>query len=488
MKRAVAAALLAGSFAFTACGSDDSGDSSAPTSSSAGGSSTTAGGSSTTADEKTATARASSFGNGGIAALPLSADAHDRLMAVTIAPDGKVYAAGFVNQGGDQAFALTRIDPETAKLDTSFGNSGVATVNVAVGGKTAELARAVRVQADGKIVIAGPFEADPAGAGDAAKDTNVALARFDATGKIDASFGQGGVAKLDFGTGKATSATAFVGDTSWGIAGGPGERTYVFGSRLADGADRVDADYVVAAVTSAGVLDSSFGTGGTVTVDPKTSGVDSPRGIIVQDDGKIVTAVYTRDGDGIVSPVVLRLTPTGDLDTTFGTGGFASAAVLAGVAEAYNIARHDDGYVLAGYGRGADANEKVDHIVYRFTDTGAWDQSFGDNGVVRLDLAKEDDRARNVTALEDGRILTAGSGKKTAADIDGMAVLLDASGKPVADFGTSGYDLMDLGGPADSLYGLAVSPDGDYAVIVGYKGVEANGGGNDDAVAVRIDL
>ena len=39
--------------------------------------------------------------------------------------------------------------------------------------------------------------------------------------------------------------------------------------------------------------------------------------------------------------------------------------------------------------------------------------------MTRIDIAKEDDRARNVTVLPDGRILAVGSGKKTAANIDG---------------------------------------------------------------------
>jgi hypothetical protein len=34
----------------------------------------------------------------------------------------------------------------TGELDPSFGQNGIATVNVAVGGKTAELARGVVVQ------------------------------------------------------------------------------------------------------------------------------------------------------------------------------------------------------------------------------------------------------------------------------------------------------------------------------------------------------
>ena len=50
-------------------------------------------------------------------------------------------------------------------LDQTFGDKGVATANVAVGGKAVELARSVVVQASGKIVGAGPVEHDPSAHG-----------------------------------------------------------------------------------------------------------------------------------------------------------------------------------------------------------------------------------------------------------------------------------------------------------------------------------
>ena len=53
---------------------------------------------------------------------------------------------------------------------------------------------------------------------------DAALARFDATGKLDTTFGTNGIAKIDFGAGRATSATAFVGDTMWGMDSLPGDK------------------------------------------------------------------------------------------------------------------------------------------------------------------------------------------------------------------------------------------------------------------------
>jgi uncharacterized delta-60 repeat protein len=476
----LAGALFVGALALAGCGDDD-GEASSETTAPVTSTSTT--GSTTTAGPVKAGLDAA-YGKQGVSATPLSTTEHDRFMAVAVAPDGKIYGAGFVNQGGDQAMAVARIDA-TGALDKTFGTNGFAVANAAVGGKTAELARSVAIQSDGKIVIGGPIEHDTKATGDAAKDTDAAVARFDNTGKLDTTFGKGGIAIIDFGTGKATSATAYVGDTSWGL-GVAGDRVVVFGSKLAAGADRVDTDFVLAALNKDGVLDTTFGTGGMVTVDSKGNGVDNPRNLIVQSDGKIVATGYSRDGDGVVSPVLIRTSATGQLDSAFGTNGLATAKVLPGVAESYSLSQQGDKYVLAGYGRGADANEKVDLIVYRFTGAGQWDSTFGTNGITRIDIAKEDDRARTMTVLPDQRILAVGSGKQTAANIDGMLVLLSKDGAPVTDFGTGGNLISDLGGPADAWYGVAVSSDKKSVIVAGYKGTDAASGGNDDAVVARV--
>ena len=116
------------------------------------------------------------FGKDGVARVALAASGHQRFMAVTTAPDGKTYAAGFVTlSGGDQAMAVARVDAKGG-LDRSFGKDGIASVNVAIGGKAGELARSIVVQSTGKIVVAGPVEHDPAAAGDAAKDTEIGRA------------------------------------------------------------------------------------------------------------------------------------------------------------------------------------------------------------------------------------------------------------------------------------------------------------------------
>jgi uncharacterized delta-60 repeat protein len=425
------------------------------------------------------------LGPNGFAALPLSPSTHDRFMAVTTAPDGKVYAAGYTTLDGDQAMTLARID-DKGKLDPTFGTNGVATANVAVGGKAGELARAVAVQSDGKILIAGPAEREPKGSGDAARDTDVAVVRFDAAGKLDPTYGAAGIAKVDLGPGRVTTGTTFVGDTSWGLGVMPGNKAVIFGSMLAE-APRSDPDFVLFALTSAGAADTAFGRSGRIVVDLGNT-PDSPRNVAVQPDGKVLATGYTNVG-GVVQPVLIRTTAQGQLDSTFGKEGVATAKVLPGVAESYTVALQGQNYVLAGYGRGEDANEKVDLIVYRFLANGTHDTAFGANGVTRVDIAKEDDRARNLAVLPDGRLLAVGSGKRDPVNVNGMVTMLGKDGAVDTTVGQGGNIMSDLGGPNDSWYGLAMTPDKSAVIVAGYMGADLSGNaGTDEAVIMKIKI
>jgi hypothetical protein len=69
-----------------------------------------------------------------------------------------------------------------------------------------------------------------------------------------------------------------------------------------------------------------------------------------------------------------------------------------------------------------------------------------------------------------------------------MAVLLDEDGQFVETFGEGGHVLVDLGGPSDAFYGVAVADDEASVLIAGYKGVAADSGQNDDAALARIAL
>lgn len=250
-----------------------------------------------------------------VMAIPVSTTEADRFHTVIATAGERYYAAGFDTTNGDRRMALARLSP-TGSLDTSFGQGGIATVKLAMGGKTAEFARGVVVQSGGKIVIAGPIEHDPSATGNAARDTDIAVVRFDSTGQLDPTFGINGIVRLDLSTG-VVDGPAFRGDTSWGLTLLPEDDLLVIGGKLANGAGRTDTDYAVVRLTSHGAVDTTFGTDGHVTLDLEQGG-DSPRTAIVQPDGKIVVSGHTRGTNDVVTTVLFRLLPTGQFDSSFG--------------------------------------------------------------------------------------------------------------------------------------------------------------------------
>jgi uncharacterized delta-60 repeat protein len=99
-------------------------------------------------------------GTGGteiVKAVPLSDTESDRFFGAAFDAQGKAYGAGFLRAGNDSQMVVARYLPDGTP-DPTFGTAGVAKVNVTVAGGTEESARAVAVQSDGKVVIAGTVE------------------------------------------------------------------------------------------------------------------------------------------------------------------------------------------------------------------------------------------------------------------------------------------------------------------------------------------
>lgn len=424
--------------------------------------------------------------------IPLSTTEADRFFAVTATTGNQHYAAGFTTANNDSHMAVARFGA-SGELDPSFGSNGIATVNVAGGAaKKAEFARSLVVQSSGKVVIAGPVEHDTSATGDAARDTDIAVVRFDTTGQLDPTFGDKGITRLDLSTGKV-SGTAFRGDTAWGLTLLPGDDLLIIGGKLADGAGRTDIDYAVVKLKADGSTDTTFGTNGLVTLDVE-QGSDSPRTAIVQPDGKIVVSGHTEIAEDtpneVVSIVLFRLTSNGQFDSTFGNNGVVNNALGLRVAEAYDVALQGSSLVIAGYGRPATATT-VDILSARFLADGTWDKTYGEGGIALIDIAGQDDRSRTLKILQDQRVLIVGQGKPTATSQDGAVVLLTPNGQRDTRLNGNGVALLDFGGATDALFGLTISSDLTHAVSVGWKGVipaESGPTNNDDARVVRFAL
>jgi uncharacterized delta-60 repeat protein len=210
---------------------------------------------------------------------------------------------------------------------------------------------------------------------------------------------------------------------------------------------------VTEAAAAAGDLDSSFGTGGTVTSDFGGRG-DAALAVAIQPDGKIV-AVGNSSQTGVfnVDFALARYMPNGSLDPTFGSGG----TVLSDFGSTLDagsdvVLQPDGGIVVAG-------TSNRDFAIARYTSSGVLDPSFGGGGLTTTDLGSFD-QATALARQPDGKFVVAGIGT-TGSDF--AVARFSSSGNLDPTFGAGGVVTTDFG-PFDQAFDVAVTPSGKIVV------------------------
>jgi uncharacterized delta-60 repeat protein len=119
-----------------------------------------------------------SFGNGGKVETDFAGNL-DVANSVALQADGKIVVAGYsMDATGHEEFSLARYLPN-GDLDFGFGQRGK--VNLKISPTSNDVARSVAIQPDGKIVVAGYSVS--------AGTTLFVVARYNADGTLDTSFG-----------------------------------------------------------------------------------------------------------------------------------------------------------------------------------------------------------------------------------------------------------------------------------------------------------
>ena len=120
------------------------------------------------------------FGNAGVTTTPIgSGDAFS--FGIGLLSDGRIVLAGYSETTQDHDFTLACYNAN-GTLDQTFGTGGIATTDFS--GGTDDIAYALAVQRDDKIVLGGRSGAYPT--------FNFAVARYTSTGQLDQTFGTGG--------------------------------------------------------------------------------------------------------------------------------------------------------------------------------------------------------------------------------------------------------------------------------------------------------
>ena len=404
----------------------------------------------------------------------------DKSLTLTLSQPG-----GCAAIGPQSTTTLTIIDddprpPPPSGLDESFGTAGKATM-AAFGGDRSAMA----IQPDGKIVMVGGTFA------------SFVLARFNANGSVDTSFGNAGKVsttmlptqqqealgvaiqpdgkivvvgytaipagpstfalarylpsgELDASFGDGGKITSGVSGRAFAVAiqRSPEIRIVVAGDELEGG------DIAVARYTEDGRLDSTFSGDGQLVTNVAGRG-DIATNVVLQPDGAIVVSGGNSEAQS--NSAVVRYLPDGSLDASFGTGGVLP---LPGKRVGEGLAlQHDGKIVLVGNADGASPAAPL-FSVMRLNADGTTDNSFGTAGTVNTSITTRGDEAFSVALQPDRKIVVAGRGSRQTNSNFAVA-RYNTNGTLDTTFGNgNGFLTFDFFGFSDIAETVAIDRDG----------------------------
>ena len=375
------------------------------------------------------------FGTAGKIRLASIGGGDDYATSIAIQADGKIVVGGYCDFSGNAYdFCVARLTTagvlDTAGFNaagTGVGGNGIPGTFMfpMVAGNYNDFSSSIAIQADQKIVMAGSCASATA-----ANYTDICVARVTTAGALDAGFGGAGkiieaLAGPDTASSIAIQAdqkiliggsyqnyyftisrytTAGVLDTGFGSNGSTGGRVYLSAAAagnansalssslnikmllqpdskiLIGGSTNVltslaDYNYFTARVTGDGSIDDTYGSEGRFVVTQSVYGAgtaasqlsDYVGAIALQNDGKLIAAGRTFWQDLTFKMSMLRVTPDGSLDSTFGSNGRSYQQLTSLNGNAYSkaiVVQSDGKLVVIGHAHNGTA--------YRFFTARFW--------------------------------------------------------------------------------------------------------------------
>lgn len=357
-------------------------------------------------------------------------------MSVAIDNNDNIIVAGSTYNGSSTDMAIWKYT-RNGNPDTSFGTNGIVQYDGPASGY--DSAFDVAIDNNNNIFVTGRT--------DNLTKSTMGVWKYDQNGIPDNSFGTGGVVTYDVGWGQAGESLAI--DSSGNIL--------VTGPCI-----NATEDMAIWKFDSSGNLISN----GTFPIFYDDGWDEYGESIILDASGNILVSGRSNDGTNPVM-TIWRYDSAGNPDNTFGTGG---------------IARFSDGnqhqstsIEIDSYGRILSAGSIYDTLnftrcpaIWRYTQNGTLDNSFGTNGLAIISANPFDSNSFSDIGIDiSGKIFAVGYTQPNPMDSDMLIARYTAEGTLDTAFGTNGIvkDNNAAGGNGnDRATGIAVTSSGDFIV------------------------
>lgn len=372
-----------------------------------------------------------SFGTNGKVVANFS-NASFNVKSQAVQTDGKLILVGEINSGLSTKGFIFRLNAD-GSLDTTFNTTGRVVHSFI------DIFEIVKLQSDGKILVGGTYNND------------VAIARYNANGTLDAGFALSGnfynsdinnpptsqktINDLEIQTdGKILGLTTLdvvagerdyivfrllangIEDTSFLIVDGFGE--FVFPESLniqTNGKIIVSGNYTdtidrmfISSYNADGSDDTTFNITGKQIINLTGPTATKLTDVCLQTDGKIVlSGKYNNSGTALF---LIRLNTNGTFDTTFSGDGLAGVTVNTGFNQNNNsrvVVQPDGKIVIMDY-RENTTTYMTDIVLVRFTTTGTLDTTFNSSGGLFLSFYSNNDVGADISIVND-KIIVSGN-------------------------------------------------------------------------------
>ncbi len=396
---------------------------------------------------------------------------NDYAQGLAIQGDGKFVVVGYSKNKNTSNTSLFVLRYGLAgSLDTSFGNAGVARLNIPESYYN-KLRRLSIDASNDKLLVAGKVW------NNVSKTYRVLIARLNTDGTTDTTFGTDGYVETEI-SGNIPKV--------WGLTM---QNNGAFFVTLTNAALTTgQTSFAVLKYLKNGVLDNTFANNGILNSDMSSGQGDNPMALAIQSDGKLVVVGDSYGINGaskFKEAFIARYTANGSFDTSFAGVGYTkyragsfSNDTLMGVK-----IQNDGKIVVVGYSKiSTELGQRM--ILMRYLSNGSLDTTFGNNGVIRAcpNYPSSSCSGLGLQLQSDGKIVVAGN-ISTGATVYPIVYRYDTDGTLDLSFGTGGTIVEQSVSDMFKVAGLGLTAINDTVVLTGTG--KANGSINQNVVLLK---